>query len=85
MLTRGTTSLIAYGGMRIKPMGHMPLTLSLGTWPNIGTCTTLFVISDCPSAYNVILGRPALGELMVRVSYFHLTLKFPTKNGVGKI
>ncbi|KAK9950799.1 hypothetical protein M0R45_006267 [Rubus argutus] len=66
-------------------MGHMSLTLSLGTWLNIRTCTTLFVISDCPSAYNVILGHPALRDLMVRVLYCHLTLKFPTKNGVGKI
>ncbi|XP_024164092.1 uncharacterized protein LOC112171089 [Rosa chinensis] len=85
MLTRGTASLTAYGGAKIQPIGHMPLTLSLGTWPNVGTCTTLFVISDCPSAYNVILGRPTLGDLMARVSYYHLTLKFPTSSGIGKV
>lgn len=85
MLTRGTASLTAYGGSKVQPVGHMPLTLSLGAWPNVGTCMTPFVVSDCPSTYNVILRRPALGDLMARVSYCHLTLKFPTNSGVGKI
>lgn len=85
MLTKGTVSLTGYGELKIQPLGHMPLTFSMGTWPNVGTCTTLFVVSDYPSAYKVIVGRPTLGDLMARVSYCHLTLKFLTNSDVGKV
>ncbi|KAL5812009.1 hypothetical protein ACOSQ3_026959 [Xanthoceras sorbifolium] len=44
-----------------------------------------FLIIDCPTAYNVVLGRPALNDLEVITSIKHLTLKFPTLTGVGHV
>ena len=44
-----------------------------------------FLIIDCPSAYNIILGRPALNTLRAVPSTYHLILRFPTPNGVGEI
>ncbi|KAL5794642.1 hypothetical protein ACOSP7_003236 [Xanthoceras sorbifolium] len=42
-----------------------------------------FLIIDCPTAYNVVLGSSALNDLEVITSTKHLTLKFPTPTGVG--
>ena len=44
-----------------------------------------FLIVDCPSTYNIILGRPALNRLRAVTSTYHLKLKFPTAHGVGEI
>ena len=44
-----------------------------------------FLIVDCPSTYNIILGRPALNRLRATTSTFYLTVKFPIAHGVGEI
>ncbi|XP_077215945.1 uncharacterized protein LOC143850599 [Tasmannia lanceolata] len=44
-----------------------------------------FVVVHVPSAYNGIIGRPALNELGAVVSTAHLKIKFPTKHGVGEV
>ena len=40
---------------------------------------------DCPSSYNVIIGRPTLNRWKVTTSTYCLKVKFPTDNGVGKV
>ena len=40
---------------------------------------------DCPSSYNVIIGRPILNHWKVATSTYCLKVKFPTENGVGKV
>ncbi|KAL0402076.1 UNVERIFIED_CONTAM: hypothetical protein Slati_4237500 [Sesamum latifolium] len=44
-----------------------------------------FLIVDMPSAYNLILGRPALNIFQVVVSTYQMKLKFPIGDGVGKV
>ena len=44
-----------------------------------------FLIANCPSTYNINLGRPALNKLKVVTSTYHLKVKFPTAYGVGEI
>ena len=44
-----------------------------------------FVVVDLPSAYNVLLGRPALVGLGAVSSVRHLALKFSTPSGVGTL
>lgn len=46
-------AFMAFGGR------HMPLTLSIGVHPRYATITTDFIVAECPSSYNVILGRLA--------------------------
>ncbi|CAA0814729.1 Unknown protein, partial [Striga hermonthica] len=43
-----------------------------------------FVVVDVESAYNVILGRPALNAFRVVVSTYHMKLKFPVGDQVGE-
>ncbi|KAL5781919.1 hypothetical protein ACOSP7_006948 [Xanthoceras sorbifolium] len=44
-----------------------------------------FLIIDCPTAYNAVLGRLAINDLEVITSIKHPTLKFPTPTGVGHV
>ncbi|XP_048489823.2 uncharacterized protein LOC125491781 [Beta vulgaris subsp. vulgaris] len=46
---------------------------------------TKFYVIDCPSSYNVILGRPWIHSMKAVPSSFHQSLKFPTKWGVQEI
>ena len=40
---------------------------------------------DCPSSYNVIIGRPTLNRWKATTSTYCLKVKFLTDNGVGKV
>lgn len=43
------------------------------------------LIVDTPSAYNVILGWPALSAFRAVVSTFYMKIKFPTRNAIGEM
>ena len=72
-------------GDRIVPRDIVTLTVIAGTYPAQVTKEIDFLIVDCPSMYNIILGRPALNKLKVVTSTYHLKVKFPTAHGVGEI
>ena len=40
---------------------------------------------DCPSTYNMIIGRPTLNRLKATTATYCLKVKFPTAYGVGEI
>ena len=61
------------------------MAISLGEEPLRRTRTTNFVVVDSPSAYNVILGRPALSEFRAAVSTFYQKIKFPVEDKVGEV
>ena len=44
-----------------------------------------FLVVDCSSAYNVILGQPTLNSWKVVTSTYHLMIKFPTDYEVGEL
>ena len=56
-----------------------------GTYPAQVTKEIDFPIVDCPSTYNIILGRPALNKLKAVTSTYHLKVKFPIAHGVREI
>ena len=43
------------------------------------------MIVDCPSSYNVILGRPTLNRLKATTLTYCLKVKFPTSHRIGEI
>ena len=69
---------------RVLPLGSVELVLTLGDPPCQATTTTKFLIVEAPSVYNMLLGRPSLNAIRVIPSYYHMVVKFPTENGVGK-
>ena len=79
------TPLVGFSGERVQPLGSIVLPVTAGTAPRSSTTMVNFLVLDCPSAYNIILGRPALNALRAVPSTYHLLLRFPTSNGVGEI
>ena len=73
--------LVGFTGARILPAGYVEARVTLGESPLYKSVTVKFLVVDCPSAYNIILGRPSLNNFGAVVSTPHLTLKFPTKKG----
>ena len=44
-----------------------------------------FLVVDAPSTINRIIGRPLLKDLKAASSIYHLTMKFPTVEGIGEV
>jgi hypothetical protein len=54
--------LIGFGGEQVQPIGIIPLPVTAGTTPRLSTVMVDFLVVDRPSAYNGIIGRPALNK-----------------------
>ncbi|KAI5338425.1 hypothetical protein L3X38_017696 [Prunus dulcis] len=67
------------------PIGSIRLPISFSSATQRATVTTPFLIIDYPTAYNVILGRPALAQMKVFISTHMLLLKFPTPHGTATV
>ncbi|GFY91372.1 hypothetical protein Acr_07g0015680 [Actinidia rufa] len=65
--------------------GWINLPITLGTEPHQTTVWQDFIVVDCPSPYNAILGRPTLGGIKAITSTYHLKMKFPTLTGIGEV
>lgn len=48
---------------------------------NARVMKTQFLVIDCESLYNCILGRPTISELKTVPSTAHLMIKYYTKKG----
>ena len=57
----------------------------MGTHPRPLTRQLDFPVVDCPSSYNVIIGRPTLNRWKVVTSTYCLKVKFQIDNGVSKV
>ena len=44
-----------------------------------------FLVVDCSSFYNTIIGRPTLNSWKAVTSTYHLSVKFPTEHEVGQV
>uniref|UniRef100_A0A2N9F216 Uncharacterized protein n=1 Tax=Fagus sylvatica TaxID=28930 RepID=A0A2N9F216_FAGSY len=52
------TPLVGFAGTSVYPLGIISLQIIAGTYPKQATKRVEFLVVDCPSAYNVIIGRP---------------------------
>ena len=77
--------LVGFGGMRMFPIGAVTLTVTVGDYPQQITKEVTFLVVDCSSAYNTILGQPTLNSWKAATSTYHLMIKFPTNYGVGEL
>ena len=77
--------LVNFNGDRVYPKGIVMLTITVGTHPRQLTRQLNFQVVDCPSSYNVIIGRPTLNRRKTATSTYCLKVKFPIDNGVGKV
>ena len=77
--------LVGFGGIRVLPLGAITLSMMVGDYPQQITKDVTFLVVDCSSAYNGILGRPTLNSWKAATSTYHLMIKFPTKYGIGEL
>ena len=77
--------LIGFGGTRVHPLGAITLLVTVGDYPQQITKDVTFLVVDCSSANNAILGHPTLNSWKAITSTYHLMTKFPTKYGVGEV
>ncbi|XP_073152355.1 uncharacterized protein [Henckelia pumila] len=79
------TSLFGFTGHAIRPVGLVNLPLTLGKGNGRKTRIVSFIIVDAPSAYNAILGRPAMTTFMAVASALHQKIKFLVGNEIGEV
>ena len=77
--------LVDFGGTRVFPLGAVTLFVVAGDYLQQITKNVTFLVVDCSSAYNAILGRPTLNSWKAITSTYHLMIKFPTNYGVGEL
>ena len=79
-------NLISFSGEQIGVRGYINLLTSFRTAPFVKTICIRYLVVDCQTPYNALLGCPSLNKLGVVVSTPHLAMKFPvTDTKVGTI
>ncbi|XP_075670357.1 uncharacterized protein LOC142640150 [Castanea sativa] len=76
---------VSLSGDRVYPKGIVTLKVTIGTYPKQQTRQLDFLVVDCPSSYNVIIGRPTLNRWKAVTSIYCLKVKFPTEDGVSEV
>ncbi|XP_075658728.1 uncharacterized protein LOC142628534 [Castanea sativa] len=77
--------LVGFGGTRVYLLGVVTLSVMVGDYPQKVTKDVAFLVVDCSSAYNAILGRPTLNAWKAVTLTYHLMVKFPTEYGTGEL
>ncbi|CAL8163017.1 unnamed protein product [Prunus armeniaca] len=85
MVNRQITPLLSFSGDLVHPVGSISLPIAFDVAPKKIMTYDQFLIVDCPTAYNVIVGRTALTRVKTHLSPHMLLMKFPTRNGTGVI
>ena len=69
----------------MQPIGIVTLPVVVGSYPQQVTKSVNFLVVDCSSSYNAIIGRPTLNSWKAVTSTYHLSIKFPTECGIGQV
>ncbi|KAL5554003.1 hypothetical protein UlMin_041404 [Ulmus minor] len=77
------SALYGFTGDSVSSEGVLNLPMELGTHPCQHIQSVNFVVVDCPSSYNAIIGRPTLNAIRAVTSTYHLLVKFLTVGGIG--
>ena len=77
--------LVGFGGTKVYPFGAVTLLVTFGDYPQQIIKDVTFLVVDCSSTYNAIIGRPTLNSWKVVTSTYHLMIKFLTEYGVGEL
>ena len=77
--------LVGFGGIKVQHVGTISLPVVVGAYPQQVTRNVNFLVVDCSSSYNAIIGRPTLNSWKAVTSTYHLSVKFPTEYGVGEV
>ncbi|XP_062021019.1 uncharacterized protein LOC133737495 [Rosa rugosa] len=73
--------LLSFSGDVTQPLGSDYMRLIIGASLHTAEIHTEFIVVDCFSSYNTIIGRPTLNKLKCIIAGYMLLMKFPTPNG----
>ncbi|GMN20463.1 hypothetical protein TIFTF001_050035 [Ficus carica] len=76
-----TTVLTGFNGESTAAIGKIKLPVFAAGENNL----TTFLVLNCPSAYNIILGRPWIHAMKAVPSTYHQCIRFPMIMGVREI
>ena len=77
--------LVGFGGMKVQLEGTISLSVVVGVYPRQITEDVNFLVVDCSSSYNAIIGRPTLNSWKAVTSTYHLSVKFPIEHEVRQV
>ena len=77
--------LVGFGGTRVLPLGAITLSVTVSDYPQQITKGVTFLVVNCSSAYNGILGRPTLNSWKAATLTYHLMIKFLTEYNIGEL
>ena len=77
--------LLGFGGMKVQPVGTITLPIVVEAYSQQVARDVNFLVVDCSSSYNAIIGRPTLNSWKAVTSTYHLSIKFPTEHGIGQV
>lgn len=75
-------NLIGFTGDTISLKGYVKLSVTFSGNGGSRTIPVKFMVVECLSAYNAILGRPTLNSLGAVVSTLHMAMNFPDDKGI---
>ena len=76
---------VRFRGMKVYPLGVVTLPVMVGDYPQQITKDVTFLVINCSSAFNAIVGQPTLNLWKAVTSTYHLMIKFPTVYGVREV
>ncbi|XP_059629793.1 uncharacterized protein LOC132272716 [Cornus florida] len=77
--------LVGFSGDKVYPLGAVTLPVTAGANPKLVTVMVDFVVVNCLSLYNIILGRKTLNAMKAITFTYHLLMRFPIEYGMGKL
>ncbi|XP_023895822.1 uncharacterized protein LOC112007679 [Quercus suber] len=77
--------LVGFEGTRVFLLGLVTILVTVGDYPQQITKDMTFLVVDCSSAYNAIIGRLSLNSWKAATSTYHLMIKFSTDYGVDEL
>lgn len=82
-LNKDITPLLSFSVDVVEQIISVQLPFVFGAVPKRTIVYTHFLVVDCPTAYNTIIGRPALTRM--KAILHMLLLKFPTHAGICQV
>ena len=77
--------LVGFGGMKVQLVGTITLPVVVLAYPQQTAKEVNFLVIDCLSSYNAIIGRQTLNNWKAITSTYHLFVKFLTDYGIGQV
>ena len=70
-----------FAGNQVRVRGHLELRTTFTDDVASRTANVKYLVVDAPSAYNIVLGRPALNRVGAIASTGHIKMKLPSLGG----